>query len=238
MKRWSGLVEWEKVCILNVTGRRAAFPQACARQSSCASCSMSDTGLKQEWKHPETEEVTAQRRQLSLSCKNSQNNERFPSAHPDISVTVWRREAGPSSLGLCFIFSCCRWANSQTFVFTTEHLSQELRQERFNIWNLLFYYIYMIFINKYRSQHTSIWFQQLNSLKKKKRRPEQVYCRKRQIEEERSSWVFRGQRPSALILPPPWVFDARQLLTWWSSGSWRGSDSLRSALRANIWLWE
>lgn len=117
MKKWSVLVEWEKVCVFNVTGRRESLPKRVrSRADVHPAAGVSDTGLKEEWKEAEPEEVTAHRRQLwLLSCKKKLPEQREISLSTSLSQTAWRRRAGPSSLGLCFIFSCCRWANWKTF---------------------------------------------------------------------------------------------------------------------------
>lgn len=169
MKKWSVLAEWEKVCMFNVTGRRESFPKRVrSRADLHPAAGVSDTGLKQEWKEAEPEEVTAHRRQLwLLSCKKKKNPPRTARDFPQhVSQTAWRRRAGPSSLGLCFIFSCCRWANWQTFpLYNWTLLTRTPTGMVQYLKCFIFLHLHSFFFINRIHKPASTWFPQLNSLK-------------------------------------------------------------------------
>lgn len=215
-QEWKSGVSWlsERRCACLMSQADVnLFPSVCTAEQICI---LQQEWVTRVWNRSEKKRSLRRWQHTGVNC-DFFHVKKLPEQR-EISPSTSHRQRGEDKPDLLH-WDCASYSaavvglTGKLSLFTTELYSQELRQGWFNIWNLLFSYIYIVFFSEIEfTTHINM----VSTTKFiKKWRPEHVYCRMRQIVEEQTSLEFRGQRPPKLV----WVFDAQKLLTWWSSGS-------------------
>lgn len=117
-QEWKSGVSWlsERRCACLMSQADVNLsPSVCAAEQICI---LQQEWVTRVWNRSEKKRSLRRWQHTGVNCdffhvKKPPRTARDIPQH--VSQTAWRRQAGPSSLGLRFIFSCCRWANWQTF---------------------------------------------------------------------------------------------------------------------------